>query len=423
MSSDKSSTFLKNFQFRKFQAYGFLKNLRFFEAFLLLYFLSIDLSYTQIGSLYAIREISRYIFEIPSGLMADAWGRRRTLASSFVFYIFSFLLFYTGSSYVFMIIAMFCFAIGDAFRSGTHKSMIFEYLRLKGWEDQKVNYYGHTRAASQAGSAVSSVLGALVVFFTKEYRLIFLFAIIPYIIDFINIITYPSELEGKGRNIRRTEIFETFRETFRDFIISFRNPMMLGRIFILSSFSGYYRSVRDYLQALIKNGIVLIPFFQNLEKEQRISILIGVVYFFIYLMNSIASGNSAKFLKKMKNSRRALYLTLLFGFIAGLGSGIFYMSDYKLVAIIPFLLIFIIENLRKPIGVSYISESMDKNILASSLSAESQLSSIMAGIYAFLVGYLADILTVGKSLSIVSGSLVIAMLIILLVSKIKNTKS
>ncbi len=423
MEKKNSKAFSKNIQYRKFQAYGFLKNLRFFEPFLLIFFLSIDLNYTQIGSLYALREITRYIFEIPSGMMADAWGRRRTLASSFWFYIVSFILFYSGSTYLIMIVAMFCFAIGDAFRSGTHKSMIFEYLRIKGWEDQKVNYYGHTRAASQAGSAISSVLGAVIVFVTKEYQLIFLFAIIPYVLDFINIISYPSELEGKGRNISKSEILTRFKETFKDFIISFRNPKMLRRIFILSSFSGYYRSIRDYLQALIKSGVVLIPFLDQLQKEQKTSILIGVVYFFIYLMNSIASGSSANFLKRMKNSKRALYLTLLFGFIAGLASGILYLTTYKLLAILPFLLIFIIENLRKPIGIGYISEGMDKNILASSLSTESQLSSITGGIYALIIGFVADIYSVGISLSLVSGFLIFSMLILLLIPKIKKSTS
>ncbi|MFW5820227.1 MAG: MFS transporter [Bacteroidota bacterium] len=420
MGSSNSKGFSKNLQFRKFQAYGFLKNLRFFEPFLLIFFLSIDLNFTQIGSLYAIREITRYIFEIPSGIMADAWGRRRTLASSFGFYIVSFALFYTGSNYILMIVAMFCFAIGDAFRSGTHKSMIFEYLRIKGWEGQKVNYYGHTRAASQAGSAISSVLGAVIVFVTKEYQLIFLFAIIPYLLDFLNIISYPAELEGKGRNIRKSEIITSVKSTFKDFIISFKDPKMLRRIFILSSFSGYYRSVRDYLQALIKSGVLLIPFLDQLEKEQKTAILTGLVYFFIYLMNSIASGSSANFLKRMKNSKRALYLTLLFGFIAGLVSGVLYLTSYKLLAILPFLLIFIIENLRKPIGIGYISEGMDKNILASSLSAESQLSSIMGGIYAFVLGWVADIYSVGTSLSMVSGFLILSMLIVVLTPQIKK---
>ena len=90
MSQARVGGFSKNLQFRKFQAYGFLKNLRFFEPFLMLFFLEKGITYLQIGTLYAIREITINLFEIPSGLVADAWGRRRTLAGSFLFYLSSF---------------------------------------------------------------------------------------------------------------------------------------------------------------------------------------------------------------------------------------------------------------------------------------------------------------------------------------------
>lgn len=411
MISGKSGKFNKNWQFRKFQAYGFLKNLRFFEVFLLLYFLSIGLNYTQIGSLYAAREISRYLFEIPSGIMADSWGRRRTLASSFIFYIAAFLIFYFGNEFIHMLPAMILYAVGDAFRSGTHKAMIFEYLRIKGWEDQKVDYYGHTRAASQTGSAISSLIAALIVFTTKNYQVVFIYSVIPYILDFILILSYPSKLENSGQESENTGIISKFKETFHDFLLSFKNLTILKRIFILSSFSGFYKSAKDYLQALISSGVILIPIFDSMEKEQKTSILVGIVYFFIFIMNSIASGNSARFLKKIKDSRKALLITLLIGFTGGLISGLLYLTSFPLLAIVPFVIIFIIENLRKPIGIAYISESIDKNILASSLSAESQLSSIMGALYALVIGFLADSFSLGWSLSSVSAFLLLTLLV------------
>jgi len=60
----------------KFSAYGFLKNLRFFEPFLYLFFLENGLSYFQIGILISVREIFVNLFEIPSGAVADLTGRR-----------------------------------------------------------------------------------------------------------------------------------------------------------------------------------------------------------------------------------------------------------------------------------------------------------------------------------------------------------
>ena len=79
-----ASRFVKNLQYYKFCMYGFLKNLRFFEPFLILFFVEQGLSFLQIGTLYAIREIATNLLEIPTGIIADALGRRRTLIRSLI---------------------------------------------------------------------------------------------------------------------------------------------------------------------------------------------------------------------------------------------------------------------------------------------------------------------------------------------------
>ena len=81
--------FKKDTQYFKFCSYGFLKNLRFFDAFLLLFFLENGISYTQIGIIYATREIIINIFEIPSGIIADTYGRKNSLIAAFLAYIIS----------------------------------------------------------------------------------------------------------------------------------------------------------------------------------------------------------------------------------------------------------------------------------------------------------------------------------------------
>ena len=158
--------YLKNKQYYKFCVYGFLKNFRFFDAFFILFLVDKGLPYTQIGILYAIREIFIYIFEIPSGVIADTYGRKNSLVGSFVAYIISFSIFFISNNFFLFLIAFIFFGVGDAFRTGTHKAMIMDYLRIKKWEDQKINYYGHTRSWSQIGSAISALIAGVIVFYT-----------------------------------------------------------------------------------------------------------------------------------------------------------------------------------------------------------------------------------------------------------------
>ena len=110
---------------RRFSLYGFLKNQRYFEPFIILFFLQQGLSFTEIGFLIAFRELIINLMEIPSGAIADLFGRRRSMMLSFTSYIASFAIFGFSQVYWHFFIAMFFFAIGEAFRTGTHKAMIF----------------------------------------------------------------------------------------------------------------------------------------------------------------------------------------------------------------------------------------------------------------------------------------------------------
>ena len=66
-----------------------------------------------------------------------------------------------------------------------------------------------------------------------------------------------------------------------------------------------------------------------------------------------------------------------------------------------------IENIRKPIGVAYLGSNIDKKVLASVLSVDSQLKSLTAAILAPLFGIFADLYGPGWSILIVSTALLL----------------
>jgi len=402
-----SQTFIKDKQYFKFCAYGFLKNLRLFEPFLILFFLEAGLSFLEIGVLYSVREIMRNLLEMPAGILADALGRRRTMISSFGFYIISFLSFYFSHSYALFMMAMIFYALGDAFRTGTHKAMIFDYLKMKGWQDQKVYYYGHTRSWSQLGSALSALIAGGMVFFSNNYRLIFIFSTVPYILDLINIASYPKVLDGNRAKLSKKELIQSFWVVMKDFWESFSKLKTLKALVNLSMHSGFYRSIKDYLQEFIKVMALGLPLMLAYSDKQRAAVLVGVIYFFIFLLSSRASRFSGKFANRFKHLSIPLNFSLLLSLGFGVLSGLSYSAGYTGLSILFFVLIFLMQNLRMPMGISYVTEIIDKDILATVLSAESQTHSIIAAILAPLIGYLADALGLGYSLAIVSAVLLI----------------
>ncbi len=274
----------------KFSSYGFLKNLRFFEPFLYLFFLSNGLSYFQIGILISIREIFINVFEIPTGVIADLTGRRRSMFLAFISYMISFTIFYLGNTYLLFVSSMILFSLGETFRSGTHKSMIMEYLDREDQENKRVEYYGKTRAASRIGSALSAVLAGAIVYFSKDYNVIFLATLIPYSIGAVLMLTYPSELDGDISNTGLRDSWNHVILSFREVIYSKELRLMF---FNSSVYDAFFRVSKDYLSPIIENLALSSSLLVFIEyEEERTAILVGIIYFFVYINGFVSSIKS-----------------------------------------------------------------------------------------------------------------------------------
>ncbi len=395
--------FKKNIQYYKFCAYGFLKNLRFFEAFFILFLVEKGLSYTEIGILYAVREITINLFEIPSGFAADTFGRKKSLAGSFILYILSFSIFFISSSFTLFAAAFIFYGIADAFRTGTHKGMIMDYLRLNGWNDQKIAYYGHTRSWSQRGSALSSIIAGLIVFYTGSYQTIFIYSIAPYLINFLLILSYPAEINLSSERTEGKHL--GIVQTFRLFFNTLKNRKVLAIINSSAVHSAYLKAIKDYIQPLMASLAVLLPVLGGWQEKQKSGLIIGTLYFIIYLLNSYASVSAGKFARR--GEKNLAFLTLISGLAAGILSGFFYNLEFLTLSIIAFVFIYLIENLRKPIMTGYIADNVSNDILVSVISVQSQLKTIMTSGIALTFGLFADYFGIGYSLIFTSGILLI----------------
>ncbi len=397
-----AATFKKNLMYYKFCLYGFLKNLNFFEPFLILFFLEKNFSYLQIGILYSVQSISTNILEIPTGIMADAAGRRRTMIFSMTSYIVAFGVFYFSANFAAFILAVIFMAFGDAFRTGTHKAMIFEYLKINGWKDQKVHYYGNTRAWSQMGSAVSAIIAGAIVFISGTYKYVFLASVIPYLLDLFLLLSYPKELDGEVKEFKLDKILTNLKNALKDFFDSIRDKRMLRAIVNSSSFSGYFDAVKDYLQPVLKGFALSAPIFVAYDSKSRSAIIIAVVYFILNFLTALASSFSGKFVEKFKNIYIPMNLTIIAGLIAGIFAGLASKVEIHFLAIIFFVVTYLVHNIRRPMGEAYITDVMKNDILATTLSTESQVTTVFAAIAAPLIGLASDKFGVGIGISAVS---------------------
>jgi len=356
--------------------------------------------------------MSTNILEIPTGVFADAFGRRKSMLMAFGSYIISFLIFYSISGFALYALAMVLFAFGEAFRSGTHKALILEYLELNNMSNLKVEYYGRTRGFSQLGSATNALIAAGLVFYQGEYRIMFLASIIPYVLDFINLASYPRELDGELMKVSRGTIILQIRVTLTTFLSMFKDWRALRGILNSATFDGLFKASKDYLQPILESFALMLPLFLVLEDKRRSALVIGMVYFVIYLFTSFASRGAAGFSKRFSTLGRAINLTFL------TGAGLLFFAGWAIwkniswLAILIYFLFYLLQNVRRPMNVSFISDQISNTVMASGLSVESQFTTILTAIFAPILGAFADNYGIGTALMILAAGVLLLFLIV-----------
>ena len=390
---------------KKFSLYGFLKNQQYYDYFLLLAFRQMGLTFFLIGLLIAFREIMVNLMEVPSGAIADLSGRRRAMIFSFAAYIVSFFIFGLSgtlslkgvldqnSLILLLMLAMVFFAIGEAFRSGTHKSIIFMWLEIEGRTKERTRVYGYTRSWSKIGSAVSVLLACVFVFATSNYIYVFFFAIIPYVLNIVNLASYPRELDGKV--VERLSIRRMFGHLKDALVISFKRPSLKRLIFESMGFEGFFKASKDYLQPILKSAALPITavLFSGMEltDEQKSVVLIGPVFFILFLLSAVASRNAHRLVEKKgeeEHAARFLWgVTVLVSLI--LLPAMFY--GIYLVMIVGFVALYILQNIWRPVLISRFNANTDKSQGATVLSIESQAKSVSTMLIAPFLGLAIDL--------------------------------
>ena len=71
------------------------------------------------------------------------------------------------------------------------------------------------------------------------------------------------------------------------------------------------------------------------------------------------------------------------------------------------MIVYAVENLRKPIGISYLTDKIDPTVLSSSLSFQSLAETLIAACIAPVIGWMADRYSIGWGLIAVSAFMLI----------------
>jgi MFS family permease len=398
----------------RFCLYGFLKNQRYFEPFLMLVFIDLGLSFFMIGLLLACRDLTVNLLEIPSGALADSFGRRGAMVVSFIAYIISFSVLAVASTVTSNIASLFLgmilYGVGDTFRTGTHKAMIFEWLRRQNRQDERTAIYGLTRSWSQIGSAVSSLIVAAFVLISGSYLFVFYLAIVPYLFNLINVSTYPQELDGEHQ--KATTIGQSWWRLKTSVLTALKKPALRGLVIESMSWEGFFGAVKDYLQPILQSVAILLfaglvtgagtgvghaapstainsPF-ASLNQPQMSALLVGPIYAILFLASAWASRNAHRVVKRSVNIQSASRRLWYFNWILYLTLAAAAILNFSLLLVTVFVTLHILKNVWRPILITRFDSLSRPEEGATVLSIESQSQRLATLFWAPVMGSLVD---------------------------------
>ncbi len=206
----------------------------FFQTFILFYavdtlfYIQRGLNSSQYISFIIIVNIIKIIFEIPSGIIADKYGKKKMLMISTVLFFIEILLFIVSKNYIMFAITMAISGIEQAFRTGIANSIIYESLKDKKKFNKALLY---NSICFDLSYMIAMILGGYI---AEKYNFVstYYLTLIPIILAFV-ILFGIKDIQGNNDDTEKLAVskLEILKNAFNK-LLSIKG---LANIFILSS--------------------------------------------------------------------------------------------------------------------------------------------------------------------------------------------
>jgi MFS family permease len=352
-----------------------LMDFKLYGAIAVIYFAKITGSLTLAMSIFSITMISAALFEVPTGILSDKIGRKKTVVfgviSSLIYSIF----FAISKNYLILIIGAIIEGLERAFFSGNNDALIYDTLKEAGREKDYKEYIGKTNSMYSVAGLLSAVLGGVIAYFTS-YKVIMYLSIIPKVINLlVSLFLVEPKKYTENTDVNLTE------QTKNAFIKVKENKTLVKQIIADSLSDGLGEATYQFRS----------KFYEMVWPAWAL----GIPSVLSNLGKFLSEWYSKKIFKKFNNK-----VVLIFGYVYSIVSNIVGVLIKNVFS--PFILV---SNSVFPTGIakSEISQKlyMDE-YRASMASIKSLFSSISYSFFAILVGLLADLFGIVETFVLVN---------------------
>ncbi len=333
---------------------------------IVLFFQENGLSLTEVMLLQALYSLSVAVFEIPSGYIADLFGRRQTIVLSTIFSFMGYLVFSFYGGFYALAFAQVLVGIGGSLMSGADSALLYDTLLETGDKSTYTKIEGKNYAIGNFSEATAGILGGFL-----AVSSIYLPIYVQTAILFFSIPIAFSLVEPSVHQENKME--RSFKAVFGVVKFAMVEHKKLRWLIIYSSAMGV---------ATLSMAWFAQPFFKSIDIPLA---YFGLLWAGLNFSAGLTSFNSHRIDKKENNHKTLIYLSL-----AMFTSFLFLGFNNSIFGLIFIVFIYLLRGFLTPLLRNYININTTSDRRATVLSIRSFIIRISFAITAPVLGYIAD---------------------------------
>lgn len=355
-------------------------------------------------------ELACFIFEIPTGIVADVYSRKLSIVIGGVLTGVGFILEGSISSFVFVLVAQIVWGLGSTFISGSLEAWIAEEEKNKDLDE----IYIKGAQAGQIGAFIGIVLSTVIANFSV--RLPIIVSGVLFIILALFLWLYMPENNFKPSVPGDLNTFKKMVYTFKSGLKFVKSKSIIMILLAVTLFYGLSSEGYDRLSDAHFLQDTTLPKLGNLSSVTWFGIfgILGMILSFI-VMHFMAKNLKNE--DNRKNGKLLLCINILY--ISSML--IFALTRNFSLMLIAYLATNTFRIINKPIFSAWLNGHIDDNSRATVLSINGQMNSLGQILGGPIIGIIATNISV--SIGIVCNSLLVApVLVLYIISMIMDKK-
>lgn len=349
---------------------GFL----FFLPILALYFEKSLFSITNVAIIFSVEAICFAVFEMPTGAIADLFGRKRTIIAANFMSIVALVFLAIGGSFIMFILYAIINSFARSLMSGTDSAIIYDTLKDENKEFAYKKVIGTYHALWPVGASVSSVIGGYLA--AASFKLPIFLTFIPLSIS--TILAFFLK-EPKYEKEIHHNVFKHIINSVKTISKNRQLVILMLGVFILLAFN---ESMHLLNAIYFEFKEIPIEFF-------------GWISAFVFGFSSLGHYFSHAISEKI-GDKKALLLAV-FGSPTLLLLSTFFT---KWNSIVLFVIPSVFFGLRNPIIDHFLNSEVSSKMRATIISTNNFLGQLGVALFSPLLGYFADLYTINTAFRI-----------------------